>query len=57
MAKQITVTFDKDLPEAQLELLREKIRKVLRGESVPENEVVGQWSPNDPSSVGSTTRI
>jgi hypothetical protein len=49
MPKEITVTFDKDIPDEQLEELREKIRKVLRGEAVPEAEVVGQWNPNDPS--------
>jgi hypothetical protein len=57
MAKSITVTFQKDVPEAQLELLRDKIRKVLRGEAVPEAEVVGQWNPGDPGSVGSTPRV
>lgn len=42
MAKQITVSFDNDVPEKELEQLREKIRMVLRGEAVPEPEVVGQ---------------
>lgn len=57
MAKTITVTFKNDVPESQLEALREKIRKVLRGEAVPEAEVVGQWNPGDPGSVGSTPRV
>ncbi len=45
MGKTITVTFDNDVPEEALEAVREKIRKVLRGEAVPEAEVVGQWDP------------
>ena len=45
MGKTITVTFDDDIPEEQLEQVREKIKKVLRGEAVPEPEVVGQWDP------------
>jgi len=49
MPKTITVTFDKDIPDEELEQLREKVRKVLRGEAVPEAEVVGQWSLSDPS--------
>ncbi len=46
MGKTITVTFEKDVPEPQLEELRTKIRAVLRGEAVPEAEVVGQWRPD-----------
>jgi hypothetical protein len=45
MGKTITVTFQDDLPEPQLEELRNKIRMILRGEAVPEAEVVGQWRP------------
>ena len=48
MAKTITVTFENDMGEEELEGLREKIRMVLRGEAVPAAEVVGQWSA-DPS--------
>lgn len=57
MASEIKVTFKQDVPEAQLEALRDKIRKLLRGEAVPEAEVVGQWNPGDPGSVGSTPRV
>ena len=53
MGKQITVSFEQDVPEEQLEELREKIRKILRGEAVAEAEVVGQWSGGDPGNVGS----
>ncbi len=45
MAKSITVSFKDDVPEEQLEGIREKIRAVLRGEAVAEAEVVGQWDP------------
>ena len=45
MAKTITVTFDNDGPEEELNAIREKFRKVLRGEAVAEPEVVGQWDP------------
>jgi hypothetical protein len=59
MAKTITVSFDNDMPEEGLEDLREKIRKVLRGEAVPEAEVVGQYDPNrgGGSNVGSTPGV
>ena len=45
MGKTITVTFQDEIPEPQLEELRNKIRMILRGEAVPEAEVVGQWRP------------
>lgn len=45
MGETITVTFDEDVPEEQLEEIREKFRKVLNGEAVPEPEVVGQRDP------------
>ena len=51
MSKTITITFDKDIPEQHLEVIKGKIRAVLRGEAVPEDEVVGQWDPGS-SSVG-----
>ena len=59
MAKTITVSFDKDMPEESLEQLREKIRMVLRGEAVPEAEVVGQYDPRHGggSNVGSTPGV
>ena len=59
MAKTITVSFDQDLPEEHLEELREKIRKVLRGEAVPEAEVVGQFDPRHGGggNVGSTPGV
>jgi hypothetical protein len=46
MGKTITVTFETDVPEPQLEEIRNKIRLILRGEAVPEAEVVGQWHPD-----------
>ena len=45
MSKTITVSFGQDMPEDKLEEIRQKIRKILAGESVPEAEVVGQWDP------------
>jgi len=49
MSKTITITFEKDIPEENLEILRAKIRKVIAGEAVPEDEVVGQWDPGGSS--------
>ena len=42
MAACITLTFERDVPAAELEALRDKIRRVLRGEAVPGVEVAGQ---------------
>ncbi len=47
MGKTITVEFENDVPEEQLDVLREKIRKVIAGEAVPEDEVVGQVDPRN----------
>ncbi len=58
MGKNIQVNFESDVPEEQLEIIRDKIRKVLRGEAVAAEEVVGQFDPRrGGGSVGATPRV
>jgi len=45
MGSTINVNFNTDLPEEDLEMFREKIRTILRGDAVPAAEVLGQVAP------------
>lgn len=53
MGSTINVNFNTDLPEEDLEMIRDKIRMLLRGEAIPAAEVLGQRAKDsDKGDVG-----